>query len=272
MHPRRYRTAICGAESSNGIDWSPSPDSGSPRGLLVRGVPGTAEASVEGCASVKRGAETWLYYSGYPENGNPVSGFPATLRRATSTDGRSFTRTGPVLAPRPGGYDGDAVYSPAILDRGGLLEMVYTGHCYTNCTETAGVRLLGATSSDGINWTRIETPLLEPGDGGSWTASGIAEASLFVHDGQLAMLFTGGLEEGERHKIGLARAASLAGPWTAERDPVLLPSSGGFDSRGILAPSVLSDAGNVRAWLTGVDGAGAFTVGYAESMDPFAEQ
>ena len=271
LDPATNRTAICGARSPDGLAWSHSPDRRTPTGLLIRGQPGTPEASVEGCELVKRGDEWFLYYSGYPETGSPVPGFPASLYLARSSDGLTFEREGIVLDRSPGGRDNDAVYSPTILEQDGTFLMVYTGHCYSGCRQGAGAVLLAATSTDGQTWTKLSQPILTPNESIPWTVNGVGEAALFSDgaDG-LALLVTGGLGDDETQRIGLARAETLEGPWTLASNPVLTPTPGAFNAAGVLAPSVLTEEERARAWFFGLSENGAYAIGVAETSFPLS--
>lgn len=81
----------------------------------------------------------------------------------------------PILNGTQGWYDNDAVYSPTIiLGLGAKIYlfnyfqdpanparwlMIYAGHCYTNCSNGMGVFLLGAYSSDLVNWVKMPSPV-----------------------------------------------------------------------------------------------------------------
>jgi len=271
LDPATDRTAICGASSSDGLAWAHSPDRGTPKGLLVRGRPGTPEASAEGCELVKRDDEWLLYYSGYPETGSPAPGFPASLYLASSPDGLTFERQGIVLDRSPGGRDNDAVYSPTILDQDGTLSMIYTGHCYSGCRQGSGAVLLGATSSDGRTWTKLASPILTSQESIPWTVNGVGEAALFPDgSGGLALLVTGGLGDDETQRVGLARAATLDGSWTLASNPILTPTPGAFDAAGVLAPSVLAEGDRARAWFFGLSENEAYAIGVAETSYPLS--
>ncbi|MEO0557878.1 MAG: hypothetical protein AAF170_06815 [Bacteroidota bacterium] len=270
LDPATGRTAICGATSPDGFSWSHSPARGTPEGVLIRGQPGTAEASVESCELVERETEWLLYYAGYPENGSPEEGFPASLYLASSADGVTFEREGIVLDRTPSGRDNDAAYSPTILDLDGTLSMVYTGHCYSACSRGTGVVLLGATSTDGRTWAKLPSPLLAAQSSLSWTANGIGEPALFRDGDGLALLVTGGLGDDEMNRIGLARAETFAGPWSLAPAPILTPTAGTFDAAGVLAPSVWVEGDRTRAWFFGLSEAGEYAIGYAEAASPLA--
>ena len=111
--------------------------------------------------------------------------------------------------------------------------MVYCGHAYAG--KRVGVRLLGATSRDGLSWKRLPRPVLEGAAVGEWTRDGVAEPAL-VRDGDSWRLFFTGLKDEER-AIGAARGPSPFGPWKVEKDPILRPTPGAFADRQLLAPS-----------------------------------
>ena len=212
-----------------------------------------------------------LYYSGYETEGDPAMGFPAKLTVASSTDGTHFERVSndPILYPTPGWYDNDAVYSPAVAVAGEELVMVYAGHCYTDCRSGWGVTLLGATSSDGLTWTKLEQPVLQGTTLGlDWTKDGVGEpALLYGSDGQWHLFFTA-LEDATR-EIGLASGTTPFGPWTVLDQPILQPTPGEFDEGGVLAPFVLQEGDLLRMWYLGQTlGEQAFAIGYAEAPAP----
>ncbi len=269
LDPDTGHTALCGATSADGIHWSPAPAGGRPRGLLLSGLPGTDEAALEGCALLRRDNQWLLFYSAYPSPGDPVSGFPASLYRASSEDGEHYIRDGRVLAPQPGGHDNDAVYSPSFLNEGGTVLMIYTGHCYTRCTSGYGPVLLAARSDDALHWTRVPDFLVAPSADRPWSAQGIGEAAVFIGPGpRYNLLVTGRLGDGERPAVWLAQAAQLSGPWSFSGQPVLSPSGSGFDAAGLLAPTVQIEGDRMRVWYFGLGRDGHYAIGEAETRYP----
>lgn len=275
--PDTTRAAICQATSEDGIDWreiataDPSEDIA---GLTLRGEPGTWAEHLEGSFLLRPGdGAELLYFSGYRHDGNPALGFPAALAVAQSTDGgRTFARIDPdpILAPTPGGYDNDAVYSPAIVPFDDGYVMVYAGHCYTRCDDGPGVRLLAATSPDGLVWTKRDAPVLEALPDLPWTRDGVAEpALLLAPDGRWHLFFTA-LRDADR-VIGLARADSPFGPWRVAPDPILTPSSSpdAFDFAGVLAPDIRIEGDTARMWFLGATPEEDIAIGYAEAPWPF---
>lgn len=234
----------------------------------MRGIEGSWQENLEASFAIKIDGTYLLYFSGYETEGDPALGYPAQLTVASSTDGIHFERVTdePILSPTPGWYDNDAVYSPAVTVVGDQLAMVYAGHCYTDCPNGYGVTLLGATSSDGIAWTKLDQPVLNsPALALDWTKDGVAEPALaYGDDGQWQLYFTS--LDGEQREIGLATGPTPFGPWMVLDKPVLSPTAGAFDAEGALAPFVLLENGLVRMWYLAPSGREEdFVIGYAES-------
>jgi hypothetical protein len=171
------------------------------------------------------------------------------------------------MQPTLGGYDNDAIFSPTVLTVAGTHYMLYAGHCYTNCTDEPGVRLLGATSPDGITWTKRAEPVLTRSTEIAWMRGGVGEPDLIQGpDGAFYLFFTG-LQDDQR-VIGMARGASPFGPWELNPVPVVTPTLGGLDESGALAPEVIVEQGKARMWYLAIVGGGYVWIGYAESVWP----
>jgi len=151
--------------------------------------------------------------------------------------------------------------------QGGYL-MVYAGHCYNDCPgNVPGVRILSATSPDGIHWTKSAQPLLAPSAPPAWMQDGVAEPAILLGpDGDLYLFFTG--VKGSEHAIGVARAASLSSAWDIDPNPIVAPTPGRYDETGDTGPTVLLENGAVRMWFTGTTSAGQYSIGYAEAPWP----
>jgi hypothetical protein len=182
----------------------------------------------------------------------------------------TFTRIqeGPVLEPTRGFYDDYMLASPSVIRHDGSLFMVYTGHCqkpagYTpllppglTCPGDSGIFLLGATSSDGVHWTKEDAPIIEPLPNARWMSHGVTEAELVTGpDGWFYLFFTGN-GPSESRAIGLARSPEPFGPWDIDPKPILegLPSPlSGLHK--VLAPSVHIDVptGRVLMWFNGTN-------------------
>jgi predicted GH43/DUF377 family glycosyl hydrolase len=266
---------ICQATSPDGETWTNVPVSGAIEGLMLAGRPGQWDEHLETSFVMKRGDQYLLYYSGYKTEGLPVLGFPASLGLAISTNGVNFTRVQdqPVLSPTEGSPDNDAVYGATIVEKDGLLTMIYAGHCYNNCPndEDSDVTLLAATSTDGINWTKQTDPVLTSIDAINWMQDGVSDPDLALGpDGKYYLFFTG-VRENESG-IGVMVGDSPSGPWQLNLEPIILPSPGfGFDAAGTYSPTVLIDGTRARMWYRGTaPNDGGFAIGYAEAPWPIA--
>jgi predicted GH43/DUF377 family glycosyl hydrolase len=263
------------ATSADSLKWAAVSSAASGavfRGEILRGRDGEWDENLETPFLIKTPNGYNLYYSGYRDGidpGEPAKGLPASLGLATSTDGVTFTRvqSEPILAPTPGSFDADAIYSPDVIPYQGGYLMVYAGHCYTNCPGTPGVRIMSATSPDGITWTKSEEPLLSPKTPPEWMRDSVAEPAIILGpDGYLYLFFTGVRDSD--HVIGVARAASLNAAWDIDPKPIVAPTAGGFDETGDTGPTVLLENGAVRMWFTGTNGASQYAIGYAEAPWP----
>ncbi len=263
------------ATSADSLKWAAVSSAASGavfRGEILRGRDGEWDENLETPFLIKTPSGYNLYYSGYRDGidpGEPAKGLPASIGLATSTDGVTFTRvqSEPILAPTPGSFDADAIYSPDVIPYQGGYLMVYAGHCYSNCPGAPGVRILSATSPDGITWTKSEEPLLSPKTPPEWMRDSVAEPAIILGpDGYLYLFFTGVTDSSR--VIGVARAASLTAAWDIDPKPIVAPTAGGFDETGDTGPTVLLENGAVRMWFTGTNGASQYAIGYAEAPWP----
>jgi predicted GH43/DUF377 family glycosyl hydrolase len=268
------RTVISVATSNDGLSWTPVANGSAFPGLVIEGRSGMQDENVESAAVVRADDGTWLlWYSGYPDKGTPMKGFPASLFLAKSTDGKTFTRVRAtsVADPTKGWYDNDAIYSPSIVKTFGGYLAVYVGHAYTNLSATGGrggVFLLQSTSSDGIYWTKRQSPLVRPGDKSGWMKDGVAEPYLVRAPDNTWLLFFTGLDD-QKRAIGVARATSLEGPWTFRSSPIVdIGASGSPDEHQVLAPAVLIEDKRIRLWYLAADKRGRLSVGLAEGKWP----
>ncbi|HXW17097.1 MAG TPA: family 43 glycosylhydrolase [Candidatus Acidoferrales bacterium] len=275
-NPAGPHASISLATSTDSSRWTAvdSTASGSVfRGEILRGRDGEWDENLETPFLLKTANGYFLYYSGYRDGvdpSEPAKGLPASLGLAASTDGVTFTRaqSAPILEPTPDSFDADAIYSPDVIPYEGGYLMVYAGHCYNHCPGDApGVRILSATSPDGVHWAKSAQPLLAPSAPPKWMSDGVAEPAILLGpDGYLYLFFTG--VNGTEHAIGVARTASLTNAWDIDPKPIIAPTAGSYDETGDTGPSVMLENGAVRMWFTGTTGAGQYSIGYAEAQWP----
>ncbi len=280
--PGPDRALLAEAVSSNGIDWSPAlpVDSESPAPVVLDGRPGAWDAQLETAFAIRRNGQYLLYYCGYPRSVDPVSA--GELGLARSEDGLHFVRVSddPILHRTPGWYDNDAIFSPSMVwwrpnslasDQGWL---IYAGHCWTDCSRVGpGLRILGATSTDGLSWTKAPEPVAEALLAGlDWTGAGVAEPDLVQGPDGLFYLFFSAFsgEDGDTVQIGVARSPHPFGPWEADPRPIVATSDpDGWEGKEVIAPSVLFENGKVRLWYHGFQKEEQdYRIGYAEATWP----
>lgn len=274
FEPNRKGPAICQATSPDGLNWSDVSVKGSVPGLMVSARPGKWDDAHETAFAMKWRGQYWLYFVGYRDRGGFAKSFPAFLGLATSTDGVNFERSGdePILKPTPGWYDNEAVFSPSIVEHNGELVMIYTGHCWTNCTKGKGVFLLAATSTDGRNWVKKPQPILSKIPLPK-AKDGSAEAEVVKGpDGQFYLFMSLLYGDDQGHEIGVAKSASPFGPWDINPEAIIRRSVGEFDDVGPIAPAVLIEGGKARMWFHGFSKRNTIQIGYAEAPWPLRLQ
>jgi len=261
----RVRPVIAQAISTDGLNWTQiGVDAAT--GFLDPG----SQVNLEGACIFKAGDTFILLYSAFGDVGVPLPQFPASLHAATSSDGINFTPIpGPaVLAPSPGWYDNDAVFSPTVIAHDGGFLMLYAGHAYTDASAVDGrfgVSLVVATSPDGLSWSKAPTQILQADPSLPWMSDGVAEPSLLLGpDGKYYLFFTG-LEDAER-SIGIAVASNPLGPWEIAPEPMLTAAGAGLGAGGtVIAPHAELVNGVLRVWYTAVTPDGGHSIAYAEA-------
>jgi hypothetical protein len=129
-------------------------------------------------------------------------------------------------------------------------------------------RVFHLTSPDGLSWEARDSDLAAE-LGVSFSPPGPIPTSVLAEEGGWVMYLWGVPAAGDSgSEIWRATAPGPAGPWTADRDPILTPGpAGAWDAAGIVFPSaVRTDAG----WLMAYSGARDSTVsaiGVATSDD-----
>ncbi len=211
------------------------------------GTPGAWDESRETPTLLAHNGTYYLYYSGYRSG---VS-FPADTGLLTSTDGVTFTPVSstPILARTSGGFDQDAAYSPEVLVDNGTFIMTYVGYCFPGgagnpCAGNEGVHILAATSTDGINFTKVTQPLLRT-DAGDWWRNGIFKEHTFFKgtDNRFYILFTSDVPfvgNAPNDVLGLAVSNNALGPYAVVPGPLLFGNHGWtHEASGIIAPDVV---------------------------------
>ena len=148
----------------------------------------------------------------------------------------------PIMTPTPTSPDKLAITSPSVVRVGGTFYMVYAGFGLRT------VRLLGATSRDGVTWTKRAAPVLEPFGGKPWMNMGVAEAELRRGSDGIFYLFFTGLGPNDTRAIGIARSTGGPfGPWVVNPNPIV-QRSGEFP-KAIAPSAAINPFGDGKAFL-----------------------
>lgn len=263
----------------NGLTWQHPQGNADEDFEVFRGQPEGWDAVIETVdVSVIDGVIT-MYYTGYREgegDNDFVNNYEVGL--ATSSDGGlSFQRnpqsiSGPILAISSNddtAMDRHAITSPNVIVSNGVYYMSYTGWNVLDSftSADAGFFMLGAMSSDGVNWQKLSEPLFS-GDDVPWFSdnSTITETDLVLaDDGTWLVFFTA--EEG----IGFGAANAFDGDYRFGSGPVVVQEYD-WHATELVAPDVLVEPGLrsqdpvFRIWYTGVENDNFFpaVAGYAE--------
>jgi len=267
---------ICLRVSIDTVNWDYLPAEGSVKGLVFEGTDDGWDYAAETPFLLKNGDEYWLYYCSYRKEGWQIRGNPAMIGLAKSTDGIRFERVSsqPILSPTSGWLDKDTLTSPSVIKEEDMYYMIYAGHRLHDVENTENLHILGATSHDGITWTKLKNPVLGAMPGLDWTKNGVAEAELIKgHDGKFYLFFSGidyHTHKRERFVIGVAQSEMPFGPWDVNPQPIVVPSGrlGKFDEYSVIAPGVLLDGDIVRLWYHGFATDKTISTGYAECKWP----
>ncbi len=176
---------------------------------------------------------------------------------ATSWDGYSWEKHGPVLSPgfSGTGSDSDRVYSPCVIDEGSQYRMYYTG-----VSGTTRITLM-AVSSDGIGWS-YDGLAINVGGSGETVVSGYASVLEDVADYKA---WYSGVAGGGNYQIFHATSPDAV-TWT--KQGLVLPNGplGAPDDSSIVKNAVLKNStGRYRMWYSAVGT--DWSVLYAESPD-----
>jgi len=232
------------ANSSDGISWT--------KHGVVLSFGGTGEEyAVHYPWVIMDGGVYKMWYSGYDSSG-PTGTW--RIFYATSPDGLSWTKHGLVVDVGPSGsYDDALAYNPFVL-LDGVYKMWYAGR------HGANVRLMYATSTDGIGWTK-QGVALDLGPPGSLEDVHVSSAYVLKEGGGYHMWYRG--NDGSHNRILYATSQDgLA--WTRWGLALDVGPSGSTDEVHATLQSVLHRPGMpYQMWYAGRSGAGIDRIHYA---------
>ena len=183
------------------------------------------------------------------------------LGYAESPDEGSWTKYAgnPVLVPGdPGQWDSFYRGQIALIKDGAVYKMWFSGAASTGPWQTGY-----ATSTDGLDWDIYAgNPVLTAGAPGSWDEIE-SDGPTVIKDGATYKMWYHGCNA-DFSVCSIGYASSSDGTHWAKYagNPVLAPTSGGWDESGVLWPRVVKDGAAYKLWYHS-DG----KLGYATSSD-----
>ncbi len=251
------------ATSGDGQTWSKH--SGNP--VLPVGAPGAWDDQEAAFGTVLDDGGTYhMWYSGY-------DGTNRRIGYASSVNGVSWLKAGPVLSGTVGAWDERLVGNPTVLYDGSTYHMWYGGW---NPGDDHW-RIGHATSPDRVIWTKDPAnPVLDLGLVGSWDDTHVyAPTVLFDgHTFHMGYAGWGDRDYGEHSPGQIGHATSTDGStWIKDEDnPVYGPSApGNWDSMWTADPEVLFDGDLYRLWYTGGVTWTGLQIGYATATPAYLQ-
>lgn len=177
-----------------------------------------------------------------------------------------LTRTGETVIdgsssqPVIGDWDG-YVYASAVITDDSVFKMWYTG------IDFYGIGRVGcATSTNGITWTRLVSPVLDPGNPGDWDEARVGQVSV-LKNGPLYQMWFVGWDNDAIGQVGYATSTNGV-DWTKYAgNPVLTVDPGAWDETEVGGPRVVFDGSTYHLWYHGFSGGCCDSIGYATSPD-----
>lgn len=256
----------------NGKTWN-APDGNNQRDYpAFYSQPDGWDNTLETVDVLKVGDEYWMYYSGYREgeaDNNHVENYEIGL--AISTNGIDFTRhpqsiEQALISRNTSNEDTDdrhAMTSPGVVYDGNKFYMIYAGWNVRDDWKgpNAGIRIMAATSDDGINWTKVSSPLIQPTEVSY--SQDINEATLLKSDDYWYVPFSTG------NSIGIARSKTFLGSY--EIFPTAIATADSIPwATEVTAPDGFIEDGKMRLWYHGVSEPifWPWVIGYSEGDYP----
>ena len=234
-----WRTGLA-TSSDAGLTWTKAA-----KPVLDLGAWTKRYIAANGAAIVIEG-QIFYYFQGVDANRVPNIGL------ATSTDGMTFrSQPDPVLKPgQAGAWDDAAVGDPYVARFGDTFYLYFLG------MNRAYVQLIGvAKSTDGVNWTKLDGPLLPAGGRNDFDANGQGEPAVVYAAPYYYMLYTG---RSSREFRDLGWAVSSDGLHWAKKSGGLISMwrRQYWDSQVICDPTILPTGkqdGTFYVWFGGGD-------------------
>jgi predicted GH43/DUF377 family glycosyl hydrolase/predicted phosphodiesterase len=202
---------------------------------------------------IKIGSTYYMYYRADSSSG-------ASIKYATSTDGKAWTDRGTVLTKSSSGWDSGEVIAPSVIEHNGKYYLYYEA----DNSAFSGKRAIGVATSDSPTgpFTKCTcNPVLAPTE--SWEGHSssnygiVGTPDIFKGPNGKFYLFYHGYTSGS-DKGGVAYSDSPTGPFTKEsNNPILnVGSSGSWDDSKVAPSDVFynSTSNKVMVFYEGFNG------------------
>lgn len=154
---------------------------------------------------------------------------------AESKDGIIFKNRKIALDIGPASsLDCEHVHTPVVIKHGGIYTMFYAGFG----GYPRGWRILRATSTDGLSWTK-QGLVLDLGEAGSFDSTNLLPGSVIYSDGIFKMWYWA---HGSNWRIMYATSKNAI-DWEKKGLAIDLGEAGSLDAKGLVVPVVVSDNG-----------------------------
>jgi predicted GH43/DUF377 family glycosyl hydrolase len=192
---------------------------------------------------------------------------------ATSTDGITWSKyaDNPILVPSA--IDARYMSNPAVVETSSLWGMWYVGRSASDPSTSQILRVLYATSFDGVHWSKnLPGVALQPSPSlSAWDSGSVYSPTVFF-DGTLYGMWYAALNQTFLvPSIGFANSKNGAA-WTKfSGNPVLTPGSlGSWDALGVQDPSIVLGGGGFMLYYDGIGATGTGSIGLAQPPSGFA--
>ena len=225
-----------------------------PEPVLTRGAAGDWDAiDVLNPSVIRQGDAYYNLYSGY-------DGKTWHTGLAVSVDGIAWRKEGKILSPSPETWESDAIAAngSALASEGRILYYYQAGN---------PVRIGLAQSTNGHQWQKHGSPVLDVGPRGSWDERGVADPYV-IRDGGAYYMFYLGQDRARRQRLGVAMSDDGIQWRKLRSNPILeLGEYGAFDENGLGEPAVFAAHGYYWMLYTGRDRSEVRRLGMARSRD-----
>jgi hypothetical protein len=199
------------------------------------------------------------YQSGLNRTNNPSGNDAFWIAYATSPDGITWTKQGPVIGPGPQGTWMDmGPYSPCVIYEDGTYKMWFVGG-KTPLAYRNGVGY--ATSTDGKNWTVDLQPVIDVSVVGQTCSPSVVKV------GNVYNLFIGTTTSTTAYPLVITLMTSVDGRnWSSKGVVLSARQDLAWQRSGVLPGEVIYDRGRFKMFYTAFN-VQEFCLGYAESAD-----